>query len=716
MHAPLQFLVDHPKPGAKLSVILLDWGVRESFHSLHYLNRQTVDRSQYELIWLEFYDHKPSALLEAVRAAENEGQPLVDKLVVLNQPRDLIFHKHRLYNLGIVLAQGQICVICDSDAMFTPTFVERIVTAFERDPWSVIHLDEVRSGSREFYPFNYPSFDEFLASPCHNWTGTTTRGLNNSRDMLHQANYGACLAARRDDLIRIGGSDEHLEYLGYICGPYELTFRLANAGCTERWLKDEYLYHTWHPGESGFNLDYHGPSDGAGMSSRALEVRRNGRVQPALENGAIRALRANPSLDRRSALQFLASPDDAQWRDAARFGPGERTVRLVEKAFARSYDIYSYRCDWYAVPTSDEPLDLDRAKAGLYRRCLRADTREEVERLVRLARWVDWLPEKVRGGYRRLRLIAGGCLELIGVGPDRPVIQNTPLPDGVERRTTMNTSSDRGFSVTLLVPTLNEVDGMRVIMPRVRPEWVDQIVILDGGSTDGTIEYARENGYFVHVQHERGIRQGYMEVLPYITGDVVLTFSPDGNSIPELIPDLVDKIAEGYDMVIASRYLGGAKSEDDDFLTSFGNWFFTKTVNWLFRANYTDVMVIYRAYWTDLISILDLDKDESHRTPERLLRTRISWEPLLSARAAKMKLRITEIPGDEPPRIGGERKLQVWKWGAAYYFQFLREFFLWKKPLGRTWGILERENDGPRSLERPSIEEPVGAGAEQSAA
>jgi glycosyltransferase involved in cell wall biosynthesis len=270
----------------------------------------------------------------------------------------------------------------------------------------------------------------------------------------------------------------------------------------------------------------------------------------------------------------------------------------------------------------------------------------------------------------------------------------------------MRTVPNRDFTVTLLVPTLNEIDGMRVIMPRVRPEWVDQIVILDGGSKDGTIEYAREQGYFVHVQKEPGIRQGYMEVLPFITGDVVLTFSPDGNSIPELIPELVEKIAEGYDMVIASRYLGSATSDDDDFLTGFGNWLFTRTVNVLFRAKYTDVMVIYRAYWTDLIAFLDLDKDASYRTPERILRTRISWEPLLSVRAAKMGLRITEIPGDEPPRIGGERKLQIWKWGAAYYYQFLREFFAWKKPLARTWGMLQRIDEGDDST-RATVQLPT---------
>jgi len=57
--------------------------------------------------------------------------------------------------------------------------------------------------------------------------------------------------------------------------------------------------------------------------------------------------------------------------------------------------------------------------------------------------------------------------------------------------------------------------------------------------------------------------------------------------------------------------------------------------------------------------------------------TRISWEPLLSVRAAKRRLKITEIPGDEPARIGGERKLQIIRWGAAYFFQFLREKLWW---------------------------------------
>ncbi len=234
------------------------------------------------------------------------------------------------------------------------------------------------------------------------------------------------------------------------------------------------------------------------------------------------------------------------------------------------------------------------------------------------------------------------------------------------------------MKTTLLVMTLNEINGMKAIMPRIKREWCDQIIIVDGGSTDGTIEWARGQGYFVYVQKQKGFRHAYTEVLPYIEGDVVITFSPDGNSIPELIPELIDKMKEGYDMVIASRYLGGAKSEDDDIITAFGNWLFTKTVNILHGGHYTDAMVIFRAYKTQLVYDLELNKDEGYRLAEKLFRTNISWEPLLSVRAAKRKLKITEIPGDEPARIGGERKLKILKWGAAYYFQFIREVFCWK--------------------------------------
>ena len=231
---------------------------------------------------------------------------------------------------------------------------------------------------------------------------------------------------------------------------------------------------------------------------------------------------------------------------------------------------------------------------------------------------------------------------------------------------------------TLLVLTLNEIVGLKAIMPKIDRKWVDQIIIVDGGSTDGSIEWAKENGYEVHVQSRRGIRFAYLEVLPKIKGDIIMSFSPDGNSPPESIPLLLNKMAEGYDMVIGSRYLGPAISDDDDMVTGFGNWLFTKTVNLLHGAKYTDAMVILRAFKKELIYDLDLHLEESYTLPEKLFGTIISWEPLMSVRAAKAQKKVTELPVDEPARIGGERKLQIFRWGAAYYFQFWWEVINWR--------------------------------------
>jgi glycosyltransferase involved in cell wall biosynthesis len=234
------------------------------------------------------------------------------------------------------------------------------------------------------------------------------------------------------------------------------------------------------------------------------------------------------------------------------------------------------------------------------------------------------------------------------------------------------------MKVTLLIPTLNEEEGMKAVMPKVDKSLFHQILIVDGNSKDKTVQIAKQMGFDTVIQKSPGIRGAYMDALPHIKGDAILTFSPDGNSIPELLGPCIQKFSEGYDMVIVSRYAKGAKSYDDDAVTGFGNWLFTGSINLFHRANYTDAMVIYRIYPKRLIQELDLDKEESYTFEEKLFHTHISWEPLLSIRAAKRRLKLAEIPGDEPAREGGERKLQVLKWGAAYYFEILREIFWWR--------------------------------------
>jgi hypothetical protein len=301
---------------AEVSVVLLDWSVRESYHGLDYLSKQTINRAQYEVIWIEYYDKQAKEIEERLRECERLGKPpIVDKWIVMGIPDNIYYHKHLMFNIGIIASHGKIITFCDSDATVSPTFVESIVKSFEEDKNIVLHMDEVRNTDRRFYPFNYPRVEEAKGKGCINWKNGKTTGLLDKEDPLHTRNYGACMSALREDLISIGGADEHMDYLGHICGPYEMTFRLVNAGKKEIWHQEEFLYHTWHPGTDG-KKNYMGPHDGRNVSTTALEARRKGRVMPLVENPAIRMLRLKQDdiIYEPLLLQAIPEKDMENWR------------------------------------------------------------------------------------------------------------------------------------------------------------------------------------------------------------------------------------------------------------------------------------------------------------------------------------------------------------------------------------------------------------------
>ena len=294
----------------RVSFVLLDWSCRESLHTLDYLAEQDVPRDCYEILWIEYFSRRDPELQRRIDEGRRDGEPdLVDAWIAMEMPGDVCHHKHLMYNVGLLAARGELVCFCDSDAMLRPGFVRSILNAFERDGEIVLHHDEVRNRSPRFYPFRYPTFDDVLGPGCNNWVNGRTVGLWDEDDPLHTRNYGASMTARRDDLIAVGGADMHVDYLGHVCGPYELTFRLVNAGRREVWDCEEFLYHTWHPGQAG-SVDYCGPHDGRHMSTTALEAIETGRVLPLVENPAIEALRTGqPPADLESQLRLAVNPE-----------------------------------------------------------------------------------------------------------------------------------------------------------------------------------------------------------------------------------------------------------------------------------------------------------------------------------------------------------------------------------------------------------------------
>lgn len=258
---------------AQLTILLLDWQVRERFFALDWLNDQTVQRDRYEVLWVELYDRVVPEVVEKVDGHYTMGQKGM-------------YHKHKGYNLGLLEAQGRLFCVCDSDAVFPPDFVESIFKRFDVDgpklrPQVLMHY-EYRT------PATYP--EEGLASiedlRKFEW-----------RDLW--PNVGACMTAGREDAIRLGGFDEDKRYRGYMCGPYDLGWRLINAGQSEHWHDPSVaLWHFAHPDPTGtthaFSLRLwreiaHPHFDG--HAAEAVEALGTGRLLPLRENARIRAMR-----------------------------------------------------------------------------------------------------------------------------------------------------------------------------------------------------------------------------------------------------------------------------------------------------------------------------------------------------------------------------------------------------------------------------------------
>tara|TARA_B100001750_G_scaffold47461_1_gene35663 strand:+ start:1250 stop:1927 length:678 start_codon:yes stop_codon:yes gene_type:complete len=224
------------------------------------------------------------------------------------------------------------------------------------------------------------------------------------------------------------------------------------------------------------------------------------------------------------------------------------------------------------------------------------------------------------------------------------------------------------MTTSVIIPTKNEIVGVKQILPLVNLDWADEWIVVDGNSTDGTIEEAEKLGFDVIQQKGIGLGDAYREAVKHSTSENVLFFSPDGNADPTYIPKLIEKMNEDdYDIVQISRFGKNGRSDDDTAVTAFGNRMFTFLVNSFFGGKLTDALFGFKIIKKKVFEEINLNAQF------------LTLEQQVSIKSIKLNLKIAEIDGIEPKRIGGEAKMKPLTTGSQLSSQIIKEFIYWKK-------------------------------------
>jgi Glycosyl transferase family 2 len=205
-----------------------------------------------------------------------------------------------------------------------------------------------------------------------------------------------------------------------------------------------------------------------------------------------------------------------------------------------------------------------------------------------------------------------------------------------------------GRGISVVIPTLNEAENLPAVLERL-PEEVDEVIIVDGGSMDGTPEVARALRPDAQIIRQRGRGKG--DALgcgfEHSRGDIIVMLDADGSTDPAEIPRFVSALVEGATYAKGSRFMTGGGSADITRLRRAGNRVLNALVNALFGTRYTDLCYGYNAFWRLALVRMDIDC------------AGFEVETLMNIRAAKAGFAIVEVPSFEDIRIAGESKLNA---------------------------------------------------------
>jgi glycosyltransferase involved in cell wall biosynthesis len=216
--------------------------------------------------------------------------------------------------------------------------------------------------------------------------------------------------------------------------------------------------------------------------------------------------------------------------------------------------------------------------------------------------------------------------------------------------------------VSVVIPAMNEAANLPHVFATL-PPWIHEVVLVDGHSTDDTVNVARELRPDVKVVQQGGQGKGDALITGFAacTGEIIVMVDADGSADGGEIVSYVSALVSGADFAKGSRFANGGGTDDMTAIRRLGNRALCVLVNAKFGARYTDLCYGFNAFWRHCLDHIALDC------------AGFEVETLMNIRVVKAGLRVQEIPSHEHLRIHGASNLRAVRDGLRVLRVILRE-------------------------------------------
>ncbi|XOV91932.1 MAG: glycosyltransferase family 2 protein [Bacteroidota bacterium] len=200
-------------------------------------------------------------------------------------------------------------------------------------------------------------------------------------------------------------------------------------------------------------------------------------------------------------------------------------------------------------------------------------------------------------------------------------------------------------SVSVIIPALNEENAIGFVLEDIPMDIVEEVIVVDNGSVDKTIQVAKKKGATVLLEKSKGYGNACLKGMDYIEKskekpDIIVFLDADYSDYPEDLPKLINPIISGKaDLVIGSRALGKKEKGSMTIPQIFGNWLATSLLKMLYKVKYTDLGPFRAIKYSSLIAINMEDRN-------------YGWTVEMQLKAAKLGLQVLDVPVNYKRRIG----------------------------------------------------------------